>query len=893
MGAVRIRDLRVYRGPSYWARQPVIRLTVEDANTNTAQLPGFTAALLDAIPALAGTPQAAAIEPVVVDSDFVRHLQDGVALFDVIAHIAIALQRMAGLHVTYFRCIENAESHSTNILYGYREEKVGIKAGELAVAIVDTLLKQEGEHPEQDSTAAPLNIREAIEKLIEYASEIALGPSTQSIVDEALRRDIPTIRLNDRSLVQLGYGIYQRRIEATTTSQTNYVAVEIASDKELTKQLLRDIGIPVPESEVVTTADDAVRAAQSIGYPVVLKPLDASHGRGISIRMKNDDEVRAAFKTAVEYSTDVIVEQYIEGNDFRILVVNNEVVAVAQRIPAHIVGDGAHTVEQLIEITNGDPRRGIGHEKVLTRITIDSQVKRLLRQQNLKLTSIPEAGKMVLLRSTANISTGGTSVDRTNDIHYENIDLARRAARVIGLDIAGIDVVAKDITLPLRGDNGAVVEVNAAPGFRMHTHPTEGPPRNVAAPVLDMLFPPGTPSRIPIVAITGSNGKTTTTRMVAHIFKQAGRRVGMTTTDGIYIDGQQIIAGDTTGPWSAQMVLKDPTVTHAVLEQARGGILRSGLGYDKCDIGAVLNVTGDHLGLGGIHTVEQLADIKAVIIEAVCPGGFAVLNAEDPLVAQMASRTQGQIIYFSLNSENSLVQQQYESGGWAATIRPGPAGQMLTICVNRRQIPVLAAEAIPATLGGAATFNTANALAAAAISLAAGISIEDIRHGLRTFTTSHYQTPGRLNVFDIAGFRVIVDYGHNPDALQNMSNLIVRLRKNRSIGVLSAPGDRRDQDIVRLGEIAGQTFDILLIKEDDDRRGRAPGEAANLLKQGAMTSGMQEKQILEIYDEIEAINAGLDMGREDDLVVLFADNVPRVLDEVLKFQREHSGLLKG
>ncbi|HZG67433.1 MAG TPA: cyanophycin synthetase, partial [Herpetosiphonaceae bacterium] len=720
----------------------------------------------------------------------------------------------------------------------------------------------------------------------------------QALVDEARRRRIPTIRLDEQSLVQLGYGKYQQRIRAAVTGRTSNIAVETASDKELTNRLLNDVGLPVPRSILVTSADAAVAAAERIGYPVVTKPLDVSHGRGVSINLTSEDHVRWGFDVAARYRDSVLVESFLPGRDHRVLVVDDQVVAVAERVPAHVVGDGVHTIGQLIDITNQDPRRGIGHEKVLTRITVNEQAERLLEQAGYTLASVLPAGETFYLRATANISTGGTAIDRTTDIHYDNIEIARRAARVIGLDLAGIDIITPDISQPLREVGGGIVEVNAGPGLRMHLQPSEGTPRDVARPIIEMLFPGDAPSRIPLLAVTGTNGKTTTARMVAHILKLAGKRVGLTTTDGIYIDGELYMRGDMTGPWSARMVLKDPTVDAAVLETARGGIVREGLGWDRCDVGAVLNVQADHLGLGGVNTIHELARIKSLVVEMVHRRGTSVLNADDPLVVDMRDEAGGRIAFFSMQEGRDgpeHLREHIAKGGLAVVLQKGARGDMLTIYDDEHYIPLLWAHLIPATLEGQARANIANALAATAMTYALGIPVETIRQALRTFTTSFYQTPGRLNVWDKLPFRVLMDYAHNPAALGEMSELVRRMRPKykRVVGVLSGPGDRRDEDLRELGRLAQGMFDELVVKQDKRLRGRKEGEAAGLIRDGAIAAGMDPGVITTVLPELEAVRYALDHGRSGDLLVVFADEVTAVWKTIIYYGADGETDVRG
>ncbi|HEX8280527.1 MAG TPA: Mur ligase family protein, partial [Chthoniobacterales bacterium] len=575
------------------------------------------------------------------------------------------------------------------------------------------------------------------------------------------------------------------------------------------------------------------------------------------------------------------------------LVINGEVVAAAERVPAHVVGDGVHTIAELVEIVNRDPRRGIGHEKVLTQITINEQAQRLLQQARYRTETVLPAGEIFHLRSTANMSTGGTAIDRTAEMHYENAEIARRAARVIGLDIAGIDFITPDITRPMNDAGGGIVEVNAGPGFRMHLQPSEGTPRNVAKPVIDMLFPEPEPARIPIIAITGTNGKTTTSRMVAHMLKLDGKCVGLTTTDGIYINGELYKAGDTTGPWSARLVLKDPTIGAAVLETARGGILREGLGFDRCDVGAVLNVRADHLGLRGINTLEDLARVKRLIVEVVRRDGYSVLNADDPHTWAMREHADGQIIYFSAAGADGGAERlgpHIAAGGCAVVTQPGVKGEMIAIYDGDHYIPLMWTHEIPATFEGQARFNVYNALAAAAIGHAMKMKVETIRHALGSFSTTFFQNPGRLNVYDEYGFRVIMDYGHNPDALSNMAAMLQQMRRRyrRVIGVLAGTGDRRDEDIIQLGELAGAMVDHLIVKEDESLRGRPSGEAAGLIKEGARRAGLAESKITVILPEPEAVDAALRMAEPRDLVVIFADLINDVWHQITTWNGHHA-----
>lgn len=894
---MRVLETRVYRGPNPYGYRPVIRFKLDLEQLEqypTTKLGSFTDRLLELMPTL-HEHGCSYSEP----GGFVRRLREGTWLGHVAEHITLELQGLAGTPVTYGKTRSTGDGDGTYyVVYSYKEERVGLMAGRLALCLIDHLLPPELQGvqglelltPDSGIAAtepdAPFDFRAELDDLIRLAERLALGPTTQSLVDEARQRGVPAIRLDDQSLVQLGYGKFQQRIRASVTGRTSNIAVETASDKELTNRLLDDVGLPVPRNMLVRSADDAVAAAERIGYPVVTKPLDVSHGRGVSLNLHNADQVRWGYEQAAEYRSAVLVERFLTGNDYRVLVVNDQVVAVAERVPAHVKGDGTHTIRELVEITNRDPRRGIGHEKVLTRITINEQAERLLEQAGKTLDTILNDGEIFYLRSTANISTGGTAIDRTNETHYDNIEIARRAARVIGLDIAGIDIIAPNIAESLRETGGGIVEVNAGPGFRMHLQPSEGTPRNVARPVINMLFPPGSPSRIPIVAITGTNGKTTTARMVAHMLKLHGQRVGLTTTDGIYIDGELYMRGDLTGPWSARMVLKDPTIEAAVLETARGGILREGLGFDRCDVGAVLNIQADHLGLRGVETLDDLARIKSLVVEVVQKHGTSVLNADDPLCVSMSERAGGRIAYFSMHGGErgpEHLREHIAEGGIAVVVQQGVRGEMIAIYHDEQYIPLLWTHLIPATLEGKARVNVANALAATAMAYSMGLPVETIRQALRTFSTSFYQTPGRLNIFDEYPFRVIMDYGHNPAALTQMVDLVGKLRPGykRVIGVLSGPGDRRNQDLQQLGALAARMFDEMIIKQDHSLRGRKPGETAAIVQQGALEAGFDEGKITTILPELEAVDQALNRAEPNDLVVIFADQVTPVWKRII------------
>jgi cyanophycin synthetase len=885
---MKIRDTNVYVGPNLYARFPVIRHTVvleELEAWPTGRLgEGFVGALLDALPGLRDHGCSYG-EP----GGFVRRMEEdeGTWLGHVMEHVAIELQNEAGLDVTFGKTRSLDEPGVYNVVYEYEERRVGLAAGDLAITLLHSLLPEdlrpEGAVPEDFA------FEEEKERLIRFAQRRALGPSTSALVRAAEARDIPWLRLNEYSLIQFGHACFQKRIQATVTSETRHIAVDIASDKELTNEILRDLGLPVPQQTAVHGPGDAVRAARRIGYPVVVKPLNANHGRGVSLDLREDSQVEVAYEKAREHSRTVLVETFVDGFDHRLLVVDGVLIAAAKRVPGHVVGDGEHTIEELLEIVNADPRRGIGHEKVLTRIDLDHQARRLLDLRRLEPSSVPPDGDIVYLRSTGNLSTGGTAVDVTDVVHPDVREMAVRAAAAIGLDVAGVDFLTSDISKSFHDVGGAICEVNAAPGFRMHTAPTEGPPRDVAGPVMDMLFPPGTPTRVPIASITGTNGKTTTARMLAHLFKMAGRRVGLSSTDGVYMDGMRTVAGDMTGPTSARMVLRDPTVEVAVLETARGGLLRAGMGYRKCNVGVVLNVAADHLGLRGIGTLEELAEVKRIVVEVATD--VAVLNADDPLCLRMAGHTEARhLCYVTANSEHELVGEHIRAGGRAVVLERGINGHMITLYDNGAHLPVLWTHLIPATLEGRAMHNVQNAMFAVAAAYGMGVGLETIRHGLRTFDASFFQAPGRTNVFDEHPFKVILDYGHNPAAVRAICELVERLPvEGRRLVVLAAPGDRRDEDIREIARIAAGRFDHYIFRRDDALRGRGPEEVPRMLREEMLAAGVPEAAIAIVPREDRAVDTALRAARPGDLLLVFGDAVARTWKQIVQFDPSADG----
>jgi len=886
---MKIVSTNVYVGPNVYAHFPVIRHVLDLGVLEewpTGRLgDDFIEPLLASLPGL-HEHGCSYKEP----GGFVRRLRDdeGTWLGHVMEHVAIELQNVAGSAVTFGRTRSiDGKTGQYNMVFQYLDAEVGREASRLALDLIHGLLP---DHLRPDDAPdSEWDFAEERDSFIRYAQRRAFGPSTASLVKAAEERDIPWIRLNRQSLVQFGHGRYQQRIQATTTGRTSNIGVELASDKEETNSILRDLGLPVPKQYMIRSSRDAKRAAERIGFPVVLKPLAGNHGRGVSINLKTPEEVEVAFEKAREHGRNVIVESFIEGFDHRLLVINGKLVAAAKRMPGHVVGDGKSTISELVDVVNSDPRRGVGHEKVLTRLEFDHQAERLLEKLGYTADTVVEKDEIVFLRSTANLSTGGTAIDVTDVIHPDNREMAERTIKAIGLDIGGVDFLTQDITESYRETGGGICEVNAGPGFRMHVAPSEGTPRDVAGPVIDMLFPPDTPRRIPIAAITGTNGKTTTSRMLAHILKMSGKTVGLTSTDGVYIDGQLSVPGDMTGPVSAKMILRDPSVDAAVLETARGGLLRGGLGYQSCNVAGCLNVSSDHLGLRGIDTLEQLAEIKRVPIEVATDA--AVLNADDVHCLQMADYTDAATLcYVTMNPGHPLVKKHIRAGGMAFVLEEGMNGHMITIYDNEGNTQLLWTHLIPATIEGRAMHNVQNAMFAAALAYNMNVSLEDIRHGLRTFDSTFFQAPGRMNIYDEHPFKVILDYAHNPAAVRAMCNLVDRFEpEGKRIVVLAAPGDRRDEDIRDIAEVAAGHFDHYICRCDDNRRGRGKDEVAVMLKNKLLECGVASDKIDVVPDEQEATSKSLEMASSGDLILVLADNIKRSWKQIIYFNSEAKG----
>ncbi len=862
---MRIEQIKVLRGPNYWSvrRGKLIQMELnleelEERPTNT--IDGFLERLEALMPSLIEHRCSESVH-----GGFFMRIKEGTWMGHVIEHIALELQTLAGMDTGFGRTRGTGEQGKYFVVFSYMEEDAGVYAAKASVKIAQALVNGEA-----------YNLEEDIQQLREIREDTRLGPSTGCIVDEAAKRGIPHLRLNKHSLVQLGYGVYQKRIRATIASTTGNIAVDIACDKEETKELLEAAEIPVPRGTVVRSEAGLKDAIEKYGYPLVIKPIDGNHGKGNTTNITTWEHAVTALESAQRYGRSVIVERFITGFDFRILVINYKFICAALRTPAAVKGDGVHTIQYLIDEVNKDSRRGFGHEKVLTQITVDGSTMKMLEEVGYTLETVPPKGELVLLKTTANLSTGGTSEDVTDEVHPENIVMCERIAKIIGLDICGIDIMAKDLRTPVSENGGAILEVNAAPGFRMHIEPAEGLPRNVAEPVIDMLFPDRSFGRIPIIAITGTNGKTTTTRLTAHISKSAGKKVGYTTSDGVYIQNQLLMKGDCTGPVSAQFVLKDPTVDFAVLECARGGILKSGLAFQNCDVAIVTNVAADHMGLGGINTIEQMAKVKAVVPETVFPHGYAVLNADDDLVYAMKDDLKCNVALFSMDETNPRIQKHCKEGGLATVYENG----FVSILKGTWKIRVCNVKDIPLTFEGKATHNIANCLPSVmACYLFKTITIEDIRTGLQTFAAGSITTPGRLNFFHFKHFTFLADFAHNPHGLKLLGEFVGKLDYTHKVGVISGTGDRRDEDIRELGAISAQYFDEIIIRCDKNLRGRTAEEIIGLLQEGinSVNAAIPQTVIANENLALEHIYANYIPGA---LYTIMCDVVAGALDKI-------------
>ncbi|MBF8151158.1 cyanophycin synthetase [Winogradskyella sp. F6397] len=872
---MKIREINAMRGPNYWSirRHKLIVMVLdleEMEELPSNKIEGFPERLKAMFPSMYSHRCSEGCA-----GGFFMRVDDGTWMGHIIEHIALEIQTLAGMDTGFGRTRGYGEHGVYSVVFSYMEESVGRFAAKSAVRICEALIAGE----DYDMT-------DDIQEMRELREAERLGPSTGSIVEEAEARGIPWIRLNKYSLCQLGYGANQKRIQATVTSETSSIGVELACDKEDTKYLLEQAEVEVPKGDIIRRERSLKEACRYVGYPLVIKPIDGNHGRGITVDIQNYDDALVAFHHAKDSSKSgaIIVEKFIVGEDYRLLVINNTLVAGAIRTPAHVIGDGKSTVQELIDKENSDPRRGYGHENVLTKITTNELTQTIIKDAGYTLESVLPKDERLILKDTANLSTGGTAEDITDIIHPSNVSMAERISKIIDLDICGIDIMTTDISQPLSETGGAVLEVNAGPGFRMHLAPTTGLPRNVAAPVIDKLFPQkGDTGRIPIIAITGTNGKTTTSRLMAHIAKMNGYRVGYTTSDGVYIQNRLLMTGDCTGPASAEFVLKDPTVNFAVLECARGGLLRAGLGFKKCDVAIVTNVAADHLGLKGIHTIEQLARVKGVVPETVLPDGYAILNADDDLAYDMRRSVNCNVALFSMDENNPRIKALQRLNGITAIYENG----YVTICRGEWKMRLMKAENIPLTYGGKAKFMIQNVLAAILGAHVQGMSIEDMKAGLETFIPSASQTPGRLNLFKFKDFSILLDYAHNPAGMRALQNFTNELEATVKVGIIAGIGDRRVEDNNEMGAIAADMFDEIIIRQDKRLRGKTEQELIKMLDDGIKKRDPNKKTTI-IPSEKEAITYAVKNAVKGSLIVLCSDVIPDALDLVKKFKEKEA-----
>lgn len=860
-----IKQIRVYQGPNIYSHKLVVRMDVQLGvlvNVPTCDIPGFNEQLLKFFPEL--------IEhkcSLGHTGGFVKRLKEGTYLAHVIEHLCLEIQKILGFDIKFGKA-RNIQDDLYQIIYEYINPVIGNACGFVAINIINAII--EGRN---------YSIEQEIDKLRELCARYSLGPSTSAIVNEAKKRGIPVSEIGNSGMIRLGYGKYQKYISATLYENTSSIAVDISCDKALTKEILDEVFIPVPRGGVCTFEQEAVKLAEDIGYPVVVKPRYGNKGKFVFLDIQKEEDLVAAFQKVKTYDEEVVIEKYITGRDYRLLVVGGKMVAASERIPAHVVGDGIHSVKELIEIENRNELRGEGHEKPLTKIKIDEQCIKVLNKQGLEIGSVVEGGCIIWLRENANLSTGGIAIDCTGEVHEENRRIAEIAAKTIGLDIAGIDMVIPDILKPISYNYGTIVEVNAAPGIRMHLYPAKGKNRNVASPILDMIYPPESPFTIPIVSITGTNGKTTTTRLVSNILKKYGYIVGMTTTHGIYINKKCIEKGDTTGPKSALRVLNNREVEAAVLETARGGIIRDGLAYDKADVAVFTNLSGDHLGFDGVETMEDLLYVKSLVVEAVKENGASVLNADDEYVMKARDYAKGRIILFSLDYSNKYILKHLNSGGCGIYVKDGN----IFLANNGLAEVIIEIDKIPATISGALKHNIYNSMAAAGAAYALRIPLKIIRASLENFVTDVAGNPGRFNMYDLGDFKVILDYGHNLDSYCVTIEGVKKLKPSRITGIIGIPGNRRDEDIRELGKFSGQSFSNIIIKEDKDLRGRLPLEVANIMRSGALESEMNQKNIKIIPEEVAALKYALRRAKKGDIIVMFFED----MEPLIKVIKQH------
>ena len=864
-----ILNVWYYPGRNIFCHRPVIKVKVDIGvfyDTPTKDIGNFNDNILELFPGFKSHYCSYGCE-----GGFVRRLTEGTYLTHVTEHLILELQNLVGYDVSFGKSQILEEPSVYYLVFEYINEKCAAECLIYAVNIINSLI---------EDTIPDTNF--ILSHLKKVACETGLGPSTKAIYEEAMQRRIPVICMGSTGILQLGCGKYSRNVEASLTDSPGCISVDIVSNKHLTKQILMSNGIPVPYGDISYTEQSACFTARQIGFPVVIKPFDANQGKGVTLEIWNETEVVAAFKEAIKYSIAVIVEKYIRGRDYRVLIVDGRVAAAAERIPPCVMGDGCHTIKELVGMENKNPERGENHEKPLTKIKLDSMAMQVLMMSGMIENDIPSVGTAVFLRHNGNLSTGGTARDCTDEMHTFNAGIAIKAAELLELDIAGIDITAEDISRPIGKGNGAIIEVNAAPGLRMHLFPTLGKPRNVAANIVDMLFPPGKPFTVPIVSVAGTNGKTTTVRLIAHTLALTGKTVGMTSTSGVYIGNECILKGDSSGPVSAGMVLSNKNVEVAVLETARGGIIKKGLGYDLADVGVIVNISDDHLGADGIGTIDDLAGVKSLVIEAVRDNGYAVLNADDKMTPFFIKRINCKLIMFTRDFQNPLISEHIGTGGRAVFERSGS----IYICSKKGERYIARIEEIPITLGGIAGCNIENSLAAVSALYALNIPIGVIKAGLKTFRPNIVSNPGRFNIFDLGGFKIMLDYGHNVAGYDAVINCISGIEAGRHIGIIGMPGDRSDKSIRDVGVLCGRSFSPVYIKEDNDLRGRDPGEVADILYNAVVSSGMKKEKIKVVYSEVKALEMAILDAQPGDFIVMFYEEFGPALELIESYTNE-------
>ncbi|AEV70492.1 cyanophycin synthetase [Acetivibrio clariflavus] len=866
---MQILDIQIFSGRNIYSHKPVIKVLADIGELYrypTKDIEGFNEKILEYLPGLKKHYCSLGYE-----GGFLERLNEGTYIGHVAEHMIIEIQNMLGYDVHYGKTRVEKEPSVYYIVYEYINERCGIECARTIFEIINEILNNE-----------EVDFSSKLERLRQIALEYDLGPSTKAIYVEAKKRGIPVTRIGNGSLIQLGYGKYSRLIQASLTDLPSCISVDIASNKDITKKILRDYMIPVPDGDITHSVEGAIFTAKNIGFPVVVKPLDGNQGKGVTVNVNTEEEVKAAFIEAKKYSNSVLVEEYINGNDYRLLVVGNKVSAASERRPPFVTGDGIHTIWELVEIENSNELRGVDHEKPLTKIKLDDLAKKVLHSQGCDENYIPKDNEVIFLRYNSNISTGGTARDCTEEVHPLNAELAVKAAKALGLDIAGIDVCCEDISKPLYEQKGAIIEVNASPGLRMHIYPSAGESRNVAEDIINMMFPEGKEHSIPIVSVTGTNGKTTTTRLIAHVLKVQGKRVGMTTTSGIYIDGQCLMKGDNTGSVSARLLLSNKTIDAAVLETARGGIIRKGLGYDLADVGVITNISEDHLGIDGVNTLEDLAFVKSLVIEAVKSDGYAVINADDKFADYFLKRARSEVILFSKDKHNPLLNNHIEQGKMAVFIENDEI-----IMINKGiKMHLIKVQDIPITFSGMLDCNIENCLAAVSALLGLNMPLEIIERGLKTFLPDTDLNAGRFNIFNMGEFKVMLDYGHNPAGIQEVVKFIKKLEAKRFVGVVGMPGDRQDSSISKAARICAGAFDRLYIKEDSDLRGRDAGEVAQIFYDAIIKCGVPKENVEIVYSEGKALEKAILDAQPGDFIVMFYEDFKTSLDIINELRAE-------